>query len=167
MTFQFLEQFRALFEGRAYLHRSSTHGDHVAQFVFEDLHQLRHSAKLVARISRNQSVLNSRNRAHGVRHRRGDGSFGTLIPGDSAIADPGFVVSRGPIANIEIGIEVKILAKAMIKQIDRVKNDLRKQVAEFRRSEARAVTAGLVGVNHADLYRSFEGSRQYVTDGGR
>lgn len=167
MTFQLLDQFQSLFQGRRYLHRSSTHGDWIAQFAFEDLYQLGHSAKLKERIEQHKSVLNASNRAHGVKHRRGDGSFGTLVPGDSALADPGFVVGRGPIANIEIGIEIKILAKAMIKQIDRVKNDLRKQVAEFRRSENRAVTAAIVGVNHADRYRSFEGEREYVTDGAR
>jgi hypothetical protein len=156
-----------LFEGHAYRHRASTHGDWVAQFVFEDLFRLAHSSKLVERIQQHRSVLNSSNRTHGVKHRRGDGSFGTLVPGDSAIADPGFVVGRGPIANIEIGVEVKILAKAMIKQIDRVKNDLRQQVDEFRRSEARAVTAAIVGVNHAAVYRSFEGEREFVTEGKR
>jgi len=165
VQFQLLDEFRTLFLGRPYKHRSSVHGDWIAQFAFEDLFHLAHSQKLKGRIEQRQSVLNSANRAHGVKHRRGDGSFGTLIPGDSAIADPGFVLGRGPIANIEIGIEVKILAKAMIKQIDRVKNDLRNQVREFQRSDRRAVTAAIVGVNHASVYRSFEGERQFITDG--
>lgn len=34
-------------------------------------------------------------------------------------------------ATIEIGVEVKILAKAMIKQIDRVTGDLTKQVGQY------------------------------------
>lgn len=164
---RFLAEFEALFRGRPYKHRSSTHGDWVSQFVFEDLFQLGLSDKLNARIQQGRSVLNSQNRAHGVKHRRGDGSLGALIPGDNAIVDPGFAVPRGPIANIEIGTEVKILAKAMIKQIDRVKNDLRKQIAEFRRSNPRAITAAIVGVNHATLYRSFEGEREFLTDGKR
>jgi len=165
VEFQLLAEFQSLFKGRPYKHRSSTHGDWIAQFVFEDLYRLGHSQNLIERIGKHKSVLNASNRAHGVKHRRGDGSFGTLIPGDSALADPGFVVGRGPIANIEIGIEVKVLAKAMIKQIDRVKNDLRKQVIEFRRSDQRAVTAAVVGVNHAAVYRSFEGEREFTTEG--
>jgi hypothetical protein len=165
VTFQLLEQFRKLFEGKRYLHRISTHGDYISQFVFEDLFTLNHSPKLAERIRQHQSVLNAKNRAHGVKHRRGDGSFGTLVPGDSALGDPGFTVARGPIANVEMGVEVKILAKAMIKQIDRVKTDLVEQVRQFRKSDARAVTAAIVGVNHADTYRSFEGRRKFPTDG--
>lgn len=167
MNFKFLQEFRGLFEGKAYLHRVSTHGDYVSQFVFEDLYNLGYSPKLNSRIQENRSVLNAANKTRGVKHRRGDGSFGTLIPGESAIGDPGFVVGRGPIANVEMGIEVKILAKAMIKQIDRVKTDLINQVRQFRRSDARAVTAAIVGVNHATVYRSFEGTREFVTDGGK
>lgn len=154
-----------MFEGRAYLHRVSTHGDYVSQFVFEDLHELAMSPKLNARIDLHRSVLNAANKTRGVKHRRGDGSFGTLIPGESAVIDSGFVVGRGPIANVEMGIEVKILAKAMIKQIDRVKTDLVNQIRQFRKSDPRAVTAAIVGVNHAQLYRSFEGSREFPTDG--
>ena len=128
---------------------------------------MRFLAKLNACIEQGKTVLNSANRAHGVKHRRGDGSLGALIPGDSAVGDPGFQVQRGPIANIEIGTEVKILAKAMIKQIDRVKSDLRKQATEFRRSNPRAIIAAIVGVNHAAVYRSFEGEREFVTEGKR
>ena len=64
----------------------------------------------------------------GVAARRGDGTFGEIIPGEAPILDQGYLVARGPIATVEIGVEVKILAKATIKQIDRVINDLRNQV---------------------------------------
>jgi hypothetical protein len=167
VTFAFLQEFRNLFDGKPYLHRVSTHGDYVSQFVFEDLYHLGHSPKLNARIDAYRSVLNAANKTRGVKHRRGDGSFGTLIPGEEAVVDVGFVVGRGPIANVELGIEVKILAKAMIKQIDRVKTDLINQVRQFRKSDTRAVTAAIVGVNHATLYRFFEGTREFVTDGSR
>ncbi len=167
MNFQLLTQFQALFQGKPYLHRVSTHGDYIAQFVFEDLYTLGHSPKLIQRIREARSVLNARNRAHGVKHRRGDGSFGTLIPGDVPIVDQGFAVSRGPIANVEMGMEVKILAKAMIKQIDRVKNDLMNQARQFRRSDARAIVAAIVGINHAKVYRSYEGQREFLTDGSK
>jgi hypothetical protein len=49
----------------------------------------------------------------------------------AAIVDLSFAVARGPIANVELGIEVKILANAIIKQIGRVQTDLVSQVAEF------------------------------------
>jgi hypothetical protein len=165
VTFKLLQEFRGLFEGKLYRHRSSRHGDYVSQFVLEDLYVLAHSAKLVERIDSARSVLNVQNRTHGVQHRRGDGSFGVLIPGDSALTDTGFAVQRGPIANVEIGVEVKILAKAMIKQIDRVKNDLLNQVSQSRKSDARAVTAAIVGINHAAVYCSVEGDREFITDG--
>jgi hypothetical protein len=167
VSFQLLAEFQKLFDGKPYLHRVSTHGDYISQYVFEDLYSLGHSPKLVDRVNRLRSVLNSKNKAHGVQHRRGDGSFGTLIPGDRPVSDPGFAVGRGPIANVEVGTEVKILAKAMIKQIDRVKNDLISQANHFRRSDARAIVAGIVGINHAPEYVSFEGSREFPTDGGK
>jgi hypothetical protein len=165
MTVRLLERFRAVFEGTTYNHRRSTTGDAVAQFLYEDLNDLGRSPKLVRRIAAHQSVLNVRNLAHGIFHRRGDGSFGTLVPSVPPVVDPGFAVARGPIANIEVGVEVKVLAKAMIKQIDRVKNDLRHQARQFRLGGPRAITIGIVGVNHAATYTSFEGDRAYPTDG--
>jgi hypothetical protein len=78
---------------------------------------------------------------------------------------PGFNVARGAIATVEIGTEVKILAKAMIKQIDRVMTDLRNQQNEFRRAGGEPVTVGIVGINHALNYVSFEGGRSWPTDG--
>ena len=56
--------------------------------------------------------------------RRGDATFGEIIPGETPVVEPAIRLTRGPIATVEIGVEVKILAKAMIKQIDRVINDL-------------------------------------------
>ena len=59
----------------------------------------------------------------------------------------------------------KILAKAMIKQIDRVIGDLKGQVAHFRKCGPNVISLGIVGVNHAPQYLSFEGTRTYKTDG--
>src|SRR5437660_12674265 len=36
----------------------------------------------------------------------GDGTFGEIIPGETSITDSGYIVARGPIATVEIGIEV-------------------------------------------------------------
>jgi hypothetical protein len=60
---------------------------------------------------------------------------------------------------------VKILAKAMIKQIDRVINDLRNQVVQFRRGGGHSLCIAAVGVNQADHYVSFEGDRTWPTTG--
>jgi len=78
---------------------------------------------------------------------------------------PGFVVQRGEIATVEIGTEVKILAKAMIKQIDRVISDLTRQVEHFQRAGGNPVCIGIVGINHADEYVSHEGDKAWPTDG--
>ena len=162
-----LDQFEAVFSGKLYRHRSSTQGDHVAQYLYEDLYDLDQSPKFRSRVDEGLIVLNSSNRTHGVRHRRGDGSLGAIIPGESAIGDDGFTVARSLLATIQIGVEVKILAKAMIKQIDRVVGDLKRQAGEFRRSNPQAIAVGIVGVNHACRYRSVEGDRFYDTGKGQ
>ena len=118
-----------------------------------------------SRIENKETVLNSQNMRKGIKARRGDGTLGELIPHANAIVDPGFAVARGKVATIEIGIEVKILAKAMIKQIDRVMTDLREQAANFRKGLGNPICVGIVGVNHADVCTSYEGSRSYTTGG--
>jgi len=132
---------------------------------FEDLHALGRSKKLVSRVDTGISVLNTRNRRQGIKARRGDGSFGEIVPYVEPIKDKGFVVCRGPIATIEIGIEVKILMKAMIKQIDRVINDLEKQAAHFRSRGGKPICVGIVGINRAPHCTSYEGERKFRTDG--
>jgi hypothetical protein len=82
-----------------------------------------------------------------------------------AIDIPGYIVSRGPVATIEVGSEVKILAKAMIKQIDRVMTDLQNQRRQFQNAGGNPIAVGIVGINQAARYVSFEGDRNYPTDG--
>ena len=67
--------------------------------------------------------------------------------------------------NIQIGAETKILAKAMIKQIDRVIGDLVRQVEEFKKTGGQPICVGLVGVNYAPCYTSYEGEPEWPTDG--
>jgi hypothetical protein len=165
LTYQLLDAFAALFQGKKYFHRDSTQGDLVAMRLFEDLYSLNRSSKYKQRVDIGLSVLNAQNRRHGVKARRGDGTFGEVVPNVSPKRDPGFAVARGPIATIEIGIEVKILAKAMIKQIDRVMNDLEKQVRHFKTKGGNPITVGIVGINHADHYLSYEKDREYHTGG--
>jgi len=133
--------------------------------LYEDLYTINRSPKLVEAIRLQSSVLNAQNRTRGIKARRGDGTFGEIIPGEEPLVDAGFVTARGPIATVEIGVEVKILAKAMIKQIDRVTGDLRKQVAHFKRGGETAISVGIVGINHAAYTVGYEGDRATRTTG--
>lgn len=161
-----LETFRALFDAIQYMHRKSNLGDLVALSFYEDLVGLDKSPTLKSRVATHDRVINLKNVAVGKSARRGDGTLGELVPAATAIVEQGFSVARGPTANIEIGAETKILAKAMIKQIDRVIGDLQRQVEMFRR-QGRPICVGLVGVNYSDRYTSFEGTRAFPTDGKR
>lgn len=134
LEYTLLNEFERLFQGRIYRHRSSTQGDFLALQLYEDLVSIKRSPKLIEAVSvRRDRVAFARNTRRGIQARRGDGSFGELIPGETALTVAGFEVSRGPIATLEIGVEVKILAKAMMKQIGRVTTVLRGQAAQFRR----------------------------------
>jgi len=134
--------------------------------LFEDLLSVKRSPKLwKAATVRRDRVLNVQNRRHGVDARRGDGTFGEIIPGEQPISDPGYLLGRGPIATVEIGVEVKILAKAMIKQIDRVINDLRNQVVQFRLGGGNPICIAIVGINCAASTVGYEGDRPFPTTG--
>lgn len=164
--YRLLAEFSRLFEGRIYKHRASNQGDFIAMHLYEDLLAVKRSSKFLdAVLQRRDRVLNVQNRRRGVEARRGDGTFGEIIPGEVAIFDPGYLVGRGPIATVEIGIEVKILAKAMIKQIDRVINDLRNQVVQFRRGGGDPICVAIVGVNEAASTVGYEGDRPFPTTG--
>lgn len=165
MTYKLLNKFRALFDGEVYRHRVSTNGDKVALELYEDLLDLARSARYVSRATAGSRVVNSRNLITGKKNRRGDGSFGELLPHLQPEAVSGFNVPRGPIANIEIGVETKILAKAMIKQIDRVLSDLETQARVFRARGNDAICVAVVGINQAPAYLSYEKERTYLTDG--
>lgn len=164
--FRLLAEFRRLFEGQVYRHRASNQGDFVALHLYEDLVAVNRSRRYVdAVLTRGDRVLNVQNRRRGVRARRGDATFGEIIPGETAVVQPGYSVARGPIATVEIGIEVKILAKAMIKQIDRVINDLCNQVTQFRRGGGNPICVAVVGVNQAESVIGYEGDRPFPTTG--
>lgn len=112
------------------------------------------SARLNAKIQTGQCVLNLQNTLRGVRSRRGDSTFGDVVPHSETFKVPGFAVYRGEIATVEIGTEVKILAKAMIKQIDRVISDLVRQVEHFRQAGAiRSVWVLSVSTMRIDIFR--------------
>jgi hypothetical protein len=166
LTYKLLEAFQGLFKGNEYRHRDSTQGDYVASFLIDDLLSIQRSPKLAAAVSAQRSVLNKSNRTVGRKHRRGDGTFGAIVPNTKPLLIPEtYVVALGEVASIEVGAEVKIMAKAMIKQVDRVGTDMINQAAEFRRSNHKAICVGIVGVNYAPIYRGLELAREYVTTG--
>ncbi len=166
LEYRLLTEFRRLFEGKVYKHRDSSQGDFVAMHLYEDLININRSPKLIeAAISRKDRVLNVQNKRRGVTARRGDATFGELIPGETAITDSGYLVARGPIATVEIGIEMKVLAKAMIKQIDRVINDLRNQVVQFKRGGGNPICIAVAGINCSESTVGYEGDRPFPTTG--
>jgi hypothetical protein len=165
LAYRLLARFRSIFDGTRYLHRNSSLGDSVAWCLPEDLYALHRSPKFNSRINDKERVLNVANRLRGIQARRGDGTFGELIPHAIAVDVPGFIVARGPVATVEIGSEVKILAKAMIKQIDRVMTDLQNQRREFQTAGGDPITVGIVGINQADRAVSYEGETTWPTDG--
>jgi hypothetical protein len=160
-----LRTFRGLFEGKPYLHRKSNLGDLVASQLYEDLIAINKSPRLVQRVQHHERVVNLRNVMTGRPGRRGDGTFGELVPAAVAVTEKGMLVARGPVATIEIGAETKILAKAMIKQIDRVISDLINQVNQFKRGSGNPICVGFIGINFAEQYVSFEGKKRWPTDG--
>ena len=89
--------------------------------------------------------------------------------GANVVFEEGYVIKRGSTVITEIGVEVKILAKAMIKQLDRVVGDLTKQVAEFQTKggSKQPITLGIVGVNRSPSFLSYEGSLSFLADGMR
>jgi hypothetical protein len=165
VSYRLLNEFQALFEGKAYLHRNSSLGDFVAIHLYEDLVELNRSQKLTARVESREWAINTANRRQGIKARRGDGTFGEIVPNEQALVDPGYRVARGKVATVEIGVEVKILAKAMIKQIDRVVGDLQKQIGQFKHGGGNPICVAVVGVNHAAYTVGYEGERAFKTDG--
>lgn len=165
VAYRLLNRFEATFVDGPYRHRDSSLGNRIANFLYDDLYVLSTSALYNGRVDLHTRALNRAARSPGVKARRGDGSFGEVLPGATVVALPGFLVASAPTATIEIGTEVKIVAKAMLKQIGRVCSDLRDQASEFKKKNPDVVTVGIAGVNHAAFTVSYEGKRLFKTDG--
>jgi hypothetical protein len=82
-----LRTFRGLFDGKPYRHRIANLGDLVASYLYEDLAALGKSAKLLARVERHERVVNLKNVMIGKPSRRGDGTFGELVPAAIAVTE--------------------------------------------------------------------------------
>ncbi len=162
-TFKLLAQFEKTFSDGPYLHRNSQLGNRIADFLFDDLYALDPSSQLHADMDSRRIALNPRGVSPGLKARRGDGSLGPVLPGYIPRPYEGHEVLIAPTAEVDMGAEVKILAKAMIKQIDRVISDLCGQSREFKTKSPDAIAVGIVGINVASRYVSFEGARQYPT----
>lgn len=169
MTYRLLRAFEALFRGQPYYHRRSNQGDALAVEFYEDLYALNISPKLEFAIDTRAKGLGPRNKTVSLkRMRRGDGTLGVLVASDRAKTFAGYSVTRGGVATIDIGVEVKILNKAMQKQIDRVVGDLEKQVKHWRRlnKTGNLMSVAVIGINHADYTLGYEGpARAWRTDG--
>ena len=163
--YRLLDAFEATFHGVEYRHRRSNLGNRIAIELYEDLYVLGRSRKLAGRIEEKLCVINVIGDLTGVIARRADGTFGERNPSMPAVDEPGFAVARSHLATIEIGVEVKILFKGLIKQIGRVDNDLRDHVNQIKRAGGIPISVGIVGVNHADRCTSYEGDRSYPTTG--
>jgi hypothetical protein len=157
VNYRLLDAFRGLFEGTRYQHRNSSLGDFVSYHLYEDLCLFGKSLSFIKSVETRERVLCVANKRRLINARRGDGTFGELIPGVKPKVEPGFVVARGPVANVEVGAEAKILSKAMIAQIGRVLTDLREQVTEFRLGGGNPICVGIVGINQATSCTSYEG----------
>ena len=160
-----LTGYESLFRDKPYRHRDSSQGDYIAGLLYEDLLAIGRAKRLTAAVAGGLAGVNLQNRLQGVRARRGDGTFGEFLPGSEPLMAEGYSIGRGTIATVEIGVEVKILFKAMIKQIDRVISDLEKQAFHFRRAGGQPICIAIVGVNHAEYTVGYEGDRAYRTDG--
>jgi hypothetical protein len=163
LEYRLLTRFEQTFADGPYLHRNSQLGNRIADYLFDDLYALRGDSRLRHDVDGGRVVLNPKGVSPGLKVRRGDGSFGSILPGYSPLPRRGYLVPVGPTAGVEIGAEVKILAKAMIKQIDRVISDLCGQAHHFRSKSPHAVSLGIVGINFAPAYVSYEGARSFAT----
>lgn len=165
-----LDAFRALFEGRIYRHRSSGQGDLISRELYEDLYRINRSGKFNAFVEAQKRGLSIGNRRQGVSARRGDGTLGELIPGQPVTRVRGSAIPRGRVATLDIGVEVKILNKAMIKQINDRIAGLQSQAEYFAkgrdgRRRGDPISVAVIGLNCADYTIGYEGDRSYRTDG--
>ncbi len=161
--FSLLTKFEDTFRDHRYLHRNSQLGNRVADYLFDDLYDLQSDSKFRQDVDSGKVALNPKGISPGVKARRGDGSFGPIVPGHSPRPYRGHLVPMAPTAEVDIGAEVKILAKAMIKQIDRVISDLCGQSGHFRTKSPDALSVGIVGINVSGSYVSYEKDRTYPT----
>ncbi len=156
-----LGAFESLFSGKVYKHRISTLGNFVATHLYEDLLEHGDSPKFVGRVENGKAAVNVDGSTRGVRARRGDGTFGAVVPGSAPVKVPGFGVLQGMVALTHIGAEFKIIATAHLKQIDRVLQDLTGSATSLKEKSPSAITVGFAAVNYSEQWTGVEGSRTF------
>lgn len=170
-NYRLLNAFASLFQNGPYNPRSPIQGDRIAAELFDDLLSIAPGvlprSKYEQRVRAGSRIVNPKNRTVGLNGRRGDGTFGALLPQTQPIWLPTSAVGRGRNAYVEIGCEVKVLATAQQRQAPRVQSDLKHQVAHFnsRKSTRTPITIGIVGVNHAEQFSSRIGNVVTTTNG--
>lgn len=161
-TYRLLEIFRLTFQGVTYKHRNSTVGNKIVRELFEDLVKHVVSRALVSDVLEGRCVASRSGGVQGRLIRRNDSIFGRPPAGaQSKKADAGYSVMEGLVAEPRIGCEVKILAKAQLKQIDRVISDLDNFSLRMKRMNEKCINVALVGVNHESDYVGYEGGRTF------
>lgn len=160
--FRLLEAFRRSFAGNVYRHRDPTIGNRIARELFEDLYNHKVSVRFSGEIDGKIGAVNRGGTVHGRLIRRNDSFFG-LVPAGVEVSSPttGSSVPEGLVAEPRIGCEVKILAKAQLKQIDRVVSDLHNFVGRMKRINERCINIAAVGINHEQEYVGYEGRRRF------
>ena len=99
-----------------------------------------------------------------MKARRGDGTFGTVVPGNAPSHVTGFAVLQGMVALTQIGAEFKIIGTAHLKQIDRVLNDLTGSAVSLKEKSAKAITVGFAAVNYSEHWTGIEGTRTFPVE---
>lgn len=159
--FRLLRAFEDLFRDKPYRHRDSSLGNFVALHLYEDLYEGKHSPKFNRDVDTKACVVNIAGSTRGVKARRGDGTFGRVVPAQQPSQTDGLMVWQGMVALSHVGIEVKIIAKVPLKQIDRVLTDLTSSAKSLKESSD-AITVGIGAVNYSETYTGFEGTREFV-----
>lgn len=160
-SFKLLAAFERLFKGNVYKHRQSTLGNTVAMHLYEDLYDHGGSTKFNERVADGRCVVNVEGSTRGVKVRRGDGTFGAIVPGSDPRPAKGFSVLQGMVALTHVGAEFKIIATAHLKQIDRVLNDLVGSAASLKEKSTNAITVGFAAVNYSERWTGIEGTRSF------
>lgn len=164
INFKLLAAFEALFRGTVYKHRSSTLGNYVASHLYEDLSDHGGSQAFNQRVETGACVVNVSGTTRGVDVRRGDGTFGAVVPGSVVVTVKGFAVRQGMVALTHIGAEFKIIATAHLKQIDRVLQDLTGSAVSLKEQSTSAITVGFAAVNYSERWTGMEGTRSFPVE---
>lgn len=158
-----LRRLAETFQGKVYRHRSATLGNLIGSELFEDLFEMEVSQSYKARVLNHELVVNTSGRIRNpLKIRRNDSVCGRPPAGIKVrVSAADKHVSLGPVAEPQIGCEVKILGKSFLKQIDRVINDLVGFRGRMHKRNPNCLNVAVVAVNFEPDYVSYEKDRAY------